>query len=195
MSFHIVRFDDVVPQPWKNGGGVTRELLAWPTVMDWDVRISVADVENEGPFSLFPGIKRTITVISGAGIRLLEPHNVDLRPKDAPYTFASDVALQCELVDGATRDLNAMFRMSKGEGSMWRWRTGYESKLKYGYVDVSSDLPTLMGIFSKEGAELRWDGKTLHLPAMSLAWIDQPIRRLQVLSSPQTWAFQFTANR
>ena len=26
---------DVAPQPWRNGGGVTRELLAWPAAGDW----------------------------------------------------------------------------------------------------------------------------------------------------------------
>jgi environmental stress-induced protein Ves len=41
--------------PWKNGGGVTRELLAWPGGGDWQVRISVAEIEADGPFSSFPG--------------------------------------------------------------------------------------------------------------------------------------------
>ena len=30
MSWNLVRLADLAPQPWKNGGGTTRELLAWP---------------------------------------------------------------------------------------------------------------------------------------------------------------------
>jgi len=32
-----------VAVPWRNGGGVTRELLAWPDSKDWALRVSVAD--------------------------------------------------------------------------------------------------------------------------------------------------------
>jgi environmental stress-induced protein Ves len=53
MSWQIVPLEDVSPAPWRNGGGVTRELLAWPTPQDWDWRISVAEVEKNGPFSRF----------------------------------------------------------------------------------------------------------------------------------------------
>jgi hypothetical protein len=31
MSWHTVHLADVPPSPWKNGGGTTRELLAWPS--------------------------------------------------------------------------------------------------------------------------------------------------------------------
>ena len=36
-----------VAVPWRNGGGVTRELLAWPDSKDWALRVSVADVAAE----------------------------------------------------------------------------------------------------------------------------------------------------
>jgi hypothetical protein len=57
-------------QPWKNGGGVTHEILRWPDVDDYDVRISVAEVARSGPFSLFPGYWRTIIMIGSAPIEL-----------------------------------------------------------------------------------------------------------------------------
>ena len=38
----------VAPQPWRNGGGRTRELLAWPDAQAWSVRISLAEIEAEG---------------------------------------------------------------------------------------------------------------------------------------------------
>ena len=53
MTLHRVRFDDLPPQPWRNGGGVTRALLTWPHADDWAVRVSVADITRDGPFSAF----------------------------------------------------------------------------------------------------------------------------------------------
>ena len=55
------------PVPWKNGGGVTRELLRLPAGSgdDWTLRISVADIAADGPFSPFPGITRWFAVLTG----------------------------------------------------------------------------------------------------------------------------------
>ena len=195
MSFHVVRFEDVKPQPWKNGGGVTRELLAWPTVADWRVRISVADIEKDGPFSAFPGIKRTITVLKGAGIWLDAPLDVELRPKDPPFTFSGDIAPHCELVRGPTRDLNAMFNEKDGVGRLQRWRTGYESKLKRVSFALDDHPPTLFGVFTLGAATLKTRTSELALPPMSLAWTTAPVPDMQLLASPQAWAFHYTAHQ
>jgi uncharacterized protein len=195
MSFYVVRFEDVKRQPWKNGGGVTRELLAWPAPDDWLVRISVADIEADGPFSAFPGIKRTITVLSGAGIWLDAPLEVELRPKDPPFTFSGDLAPHCELVRGPTRDLNAMFNEKDGIGRLQRWRTGYETKRKW--ISFALDLkpPTLFGVFTLAGATLHTRSSELALPPMSLAWTTAPIPDMQLHASPQAWAFHYTMRR
>ncbi len=50
MPVIIVDATTVAPQPWRNGGGQTRELLAWPTGADWKLRISRADIESDGRF-------------------------------------------------------------------------------------------------------------------------------------------------
>lgn len=57
-----------LPQPWRNGGGSTRELARGPA---W--RISVADVASDGPFSVFPDQQRLSVVIEGAGLDLQGP--------------------------------------------------------------------------------------------------------------------------
>ena len=44
----------MLPQPWRNGGGRTRELLVWPAgdglggTTDWQLRVSVADITKNG---------------------------------------------------------------------------------------------------------------------------------------------------
>ena len=54
MLLQLVRVDAVAAVPWRNGGGVTRELLAWPDPRDWLLRVSVAEISASGPFSQLP---------------------------------------------------------------------------------------------------------------------------------------------
>ena len=70
MSWNVVRLADVAATPWRNGGGVTRELVAWPPQGEWQWRMSVAEVESSGPFSRFEGVQRWFAVLSGEGVAL-----------------------------------------------------------------------------------------------------------------------------
>ena len=56
----IIRFADLRSEPWRNGGGVTRELASHPQAASaqdgaWDWRVSIADVTKAGDFSAVPG--------------------------------------------------------------------------------------------------------------------------------------------
>ncbi|OYU94699.1 MAG: histidine utilization protein HutD, partial [Burkholderiales bacterium PBB5] len=45
MTLHRVELETTSPQPWRNGGGTTHELLAWPPgAPAWLVRVSVARI-------------------------------------------------------------------------------------------------------------------------------------------------------
>ena len=113
----LVAASDAAPVPWKNGGGVTRELLRLPAdaADDWTLRISVADIAADGPFSPFPGITRWFAVLGGAGVRLSFPDRVlNLTPRDLPLCFDGADAPGCTLLAGATRDLNVMVRSDRG---------------------------------------------------------------------------------
>lgn len=109
MTWHLVPLDATPPQPWRNGGGVTRELLAWPSSADWQVRISVADIAAAGPFSRFPGIERWFAVLEGAGVVLRVGGGAQvLAAGTAPIHFSGEAPVDCALVDGTTRDFNLM---------------------------------------------------------------------------------------
>ena len=59
--------------PWKNGAGETREIAVFPesaSIDTFEWRVSTATVAQSGPFSLFPGVDRTLCVLSGAGFDL-----------------------------------------------------------------------------------------------------------------------------
>ncbi len=111
----ILRAVNRTPMPWKNGGGVTREVAIWPPTaaldaFDW--RISIADVAQGGPFSVFPGVERVLTVIQGAGLELAVEGlaTVTLDAAAPPFAFPGDAACAAELHDGPIRDLNLMVR-------------------------------------------------------------------------------------
>lgn len=112
----IVVAAEVLPQPWKNGGGVTRELLRWPAEGAWRLRLSVADITADGPFSAFPGVTRWFAVLAGEGVVLTLPDGDHaLRPGDAPLRFDGAAAPGCRLLAGPTLDLNLMLQGLDGE--------------------------------------------------------------------------------
>ena len=76
MTWQVVRLEDVFATPWRNGGGVTRELAAWPQAADWTWRMSVAEVGQSGAFSIFDGVDRWFAVLAGSGVQLM----VDKKP-------------------------------------------------------------------------------------------------------------------
>lgn len=112
----ILDADTVAPTAWKNGGGQTRELLRLPGPDEWRLRLSVADIATDGPFSAFPGVRRWFAVIEGEGVVLGFPGGErTLRPGDAPLCFDGGDAPGCRLIGGATRDLNLMLKGLDGE--------------------------------------------------------------------------------
>lgn len=99
---------DYLEMPWANGKGVTVELakaehhgrLLW--------RLSMAVVAEDGPFSIFPGIERNLTVLDGPGFRLLgEGVDLDCQPL-SPVAFAGDVPIRAVTYGGASTDFNVM---------------------------------------------------------------------------------------
>ena len=112
------RFDlnQIVPSPWKNGGGSTREIACFPAGAGMDSfgwRISVATIAQAGPFSAFAGVDRQITLLDGDGVHLHSAdgqinHALDQRWK--PFAFSGDVALDCTLLGGTSTDFNVMTR-------------------------------------------------------------------------------------
>ncbi len=100
---------DYVRQPWKNGRGTTTELWRHEADGRLLVRLSRAAVVEDGPFSLFPGLDRTLTVLSGPGFRLTgEGTSVRCDPL-VPVAFSGDLALwACETKGRKSDDFNVM---------------------------------------------------------------------------------------
>ena len=114
----IIRASACRTMPWKNGGGTTTEIAAHPpgaSLDGFDWRISMAHVGSDGPFSVFPGIDRTLSVLTGRGIVLAfgEGESKRLERSTEPYPFAADRPVEGQLVDGPIDDLNVMTRRGR----------------------------------------------------------------------------------
>lgn len=150
MTVRILRAADLTPAPWKNGGGLTREITTGPEgagadAFDW--RVSLADVTADGPFSVFPGVERMLTVVEGAGMDLVfggEHHIVD-EPL-WPHAFPGDRPTDGFLLAGPVVNLNVMYR---------RARTRAETAVVCGTVRL---LPpeggAVLAVSLDDGAEL-----------------------------------------
>jgi uncharacterized protein len=117
MTARIIRNADLVRVPWKNGGGTTAEVAAFPEGSTFDTfgwRISMADVASDGPFSLFPGIDRTLIVVEGNGIELdVEGIAYPLDRTSPKLSFSGDDITTGRLLSGPIRDLNVMTRRER----------------------------------------------------------------------------------
>jgi uncharacterized protein len=98
--------------PWANGGGFTREILRSPidtSTYDW--RLSQADIDSDGPFSIFHGLMRELVLLSGA-LRLTfdeTGHDVELTKPCDRIRFAGGSPVNAQLIDGRVRDLNIIW--------------------------------------------------------------------------------------
>lgn len=111
----IVRFAELPAVPWRNGGGVTREVVASGGSgrhgFDW--RISIADVSQPGPFSVFPGVDRVIILVEGERMDLVVDGVVHVLRLHEPFSFVGASQTSCSLPSGPTRDLNVMTRSGR----------------------------------------------------------------------------------
>ncbi len=158
----LVRLHDVAPVPWRNGGGVTRELACAPGA-DWRWRISVAEVARDGPFSRFDGVQRWFAVLQGAGVCLTidgADHRVDAL--DAPLHFDGAADTDCRLIDGVTLDFNLMVRAASAASARVERLQGQALRTPAQYAT--------MGVYAVEPTQLAVGVHTLQLPAHSLLW-------------------------
>lgn len=97
---------------WRNGLGWTREILRVPDTDDWQVRLSIAEIEQDAAFSAFPGIERELVLLRGEGLRLRFDDGAlhTLMPPHDRLRFAGEARVTGELVDGVTHDFNLMWR-------------------------------------------------------------------------------------
>ncbi|KQU91211.1 HutD-family protein [Ensifer sp. Root31] len=159
--------------PWKNGGGETIEISVFPegaSLSEFDWRVSMATVASDGPFSAFPGIDRTLSILKGNGMTLLiegrDPAR--LTEADAPLAFPADVATSASLINGTIVDLNVMTRRGKLIHRVRRLAIDGEHPL-------ASEATTTMVFCHRGAVELDGNGQTLALSVGDAVILEGPV--------------------
>ncbi|WP_029349651.1 HutD family protein [Bosea sp. 117] len=176
----ILRAADHKVMPWKNGGGSTTEIAVAPAgagLGDFDWRVSMAGVVEDGAFSRFPGIDRTLAVIEGAGIELVtagrEPARLTL--ESAPFAFDGAAQTSARLIDGPILDLNVMTRRGRFAHEVRRLASGEE---------VTTRGEASLVLSRMDGQEILVDGSPVRLDMNDAALFEEAGRRLTLRPGP-----------
>jgi environmental stress-induced protein Ves len=137
----LLRASEHKAMPWKNGLGVTHEVALEPSTVDgaqflW--RVSLATIKGSGPFSVFPGIDRSIVALKGNTVRLvIDGHEgAELEALGTPFPFPGEAVVEAINEGGETTDLNIMTLRGNAAHVMTRLQldSGYTSLAEH---DVS----------------------------------------------------------
>lgn len=112
----VVRASFIPAKPWKNGGGITHEIAISPpesTMDSFDWRLSMASVDKDCEFSVFPGIDRHLYVLEGQGLVLISSSSRRQVLRGERVDFAGEEQIHGMLLGGPITDLNIMTRRSK----------------------------------------------------------------------------------
>jgi len=159
----LLHATDYPATPWKNGGGITRQVLIAPTgatLDNFDYRISIASVASDGPFSHFAGIDRQLLLLEGAGLLLQRQDGSCSRLEcdSAALAFAGEENISSQLLDGPVTDFNVMTRRG-------RYLQQVENLMVDGSLTLKSDDEILLVLLaSGEALDIqRADGRSCRL--------------------------------
>lgn len=121
----LLKPSDMKKMPWKNGGGITFEVAISPAaaqvgLLDFDWRVSIAHVDAEGRFSLFPGYDRQLVVWRGTGLSINGVQHATLEP----FAFAGETAIEAKLTAGPVRDFGVICKRGAAECRLTAHRLG-----------------------------------------------------------------------
>ena len=106
---------------WRNGLGWTRAIAAWPDDGDWLWRLSLAEIEQAAPWSLFPGVAREQVLVEGEGLRLRfgDGRAEELLPPHGRARYDGGEPVTGEPIDGRVVALNLMWQRDLVEVDVW----------------------------------------------------------------------------
>lgn len=118
---NIIRKTELQEGRWRNGMGVSWDIASDPPASeDFGWRFAIARIDQDVPFSLYPGVDRIFTLLDGNGLDL----DFEGRPSlsvDSPFVphpYPCDVPTFCRLRSGTCRALNLFMRRGVWQASV-----------------------------------------------------------------------------
>lgn len=119
---------------WKNGKGETTELAISPggTLEDFDWRLSMAAVVEDGAFSYFTGYCRNLILIAGDGINLQHDQSTtdQLDSVLSFATFDGGCNTVATLISGPIVDINVISKAGKYKVTVETYTNRQDVKLR-----------------------------------------------------------------
>ncbi|CAF1649323.1 unnamed protein product [Rotaria magnacalcarata] len=158
----LLRANQHKQMAWKNGGGVTSEIARAPDneQEDFDWRLSIAQVKSPGgAFSVFPGIDRTLCVVSPNELYLTVESSsgniIHLNQNSLPYSFAGESSITCQIQSETLTDFNVMTRRTKFRHDVERIKMELKQEKK---INALANDEEIMFIIVGQGQVVTNDG-------------------------------------
>jgi environmental stress-induced protein Ves len=158
----LIPFAGLSAVPWKNGGGSTTTIAIGPPEAgfeDFDWRVSLATISEDGPFSRFPGVDRTLALVDGHGMTLDidGTERVIICESGPVLAFDGDSEVTAKLNRGPTTDFNVMTRSDRCYHQFGRRRLAGKSRFV-----ARADL-TLMFLAEGDTLEIASDAERINM--------------------------------
>lgn len=160
--------------PWRNGGGRTAEIHVEGDAAAPDWRLSLAVIEQDGPFSAWPGVDRTLVWLDGGGLELdINGERRCLDRLGERIDFTGEDSVDAEVVQRATV-LNLMVRRASG----WRelaasdpaattWIVHALHPASVGVGDRQVDLPAHATLIARHAPETSGEARSTIVLALA----------------------------
>ena len=167
----LIPFANLSPVSWKNGGGSTTEIAVFPPDAgfdEFDWRVSLATISADGPFSLFPGVERTLVLVEGHGMTLdIDGEPTLVSKADPVAAFDGESRVEAKLNRGPSTDFNVMTRLDRCWHRFGRRTLDGESTF------VARAHVTVLFLAEGESLELCSDDQRINMVRFDAVLLDQ----------------------
>jgi environmental stress-induced protein Ves len=167
----LIPYAGLSPVPWKNGGGSTTQIAVFPPdagFEEFDWRVSLATIAEDGAFSDFPGIERTLALVEGHGMTLEIDGDATLLSKADPVAaFDGESRVVAKLSRGPSTDFNVMTRTERCYHQFGRRVLSGESRF------VARAPVTVLFLAEGDSLELCSDDQRINMVRYDAVLLDQ----------------------
>ena len=176
----VLKADEYRRMPWRNGRGETAEVAIAPagaTLVDFDWRVSMARIDGDGPFSIFPQTDRTLTVLRGDGLLLSIAGGapVELTRDSELLAFPGDVIADATLLGGTVTDLNVMTHRGGLKHSVRRLRIA-------GSVELALEAPLALLVCAQATVHVEVNAQTARVATLDTLLLEEAPATLRIFS-------------
>lgn len=167
----LIPYAGLSPVPWKNGGGSTTQIAVFPPdagFEDFDWRVSLATIAEDGAFSAFPGVERTLALVDGHGMTLeIDERPVLLTRADPVAAFDGESRVVAKLNRGPSTDFNVMTRLERCYHRFGRRELSGESRF------IARAPVTVLFLAEGDSLELCSDHQRINMVRYDAVLLDQ----------------------